>query len=77
MSAPITPPATLETALYEMIRPMSESDALLAVQAFRAADEKTAESALEAMSKDGLKLLVALLEAELKRRRGKSCEDQS
>ncbi len=65
------------TTLYEMIRPMSEGDTLLAVQALRAADEKAAESALEAMSKDGLKLLVALLETELERRRGKSCEDQS
>ncbi len=65
------------TTLYEMIRPMSESDALLAVQALRAADEKTAESALEAMSKDGLKLLVDLLETELEDRGRKSCEDPS
>ncbi len=68
------------TELYDMIRPMSEADALLAVQFLRAADAgdiDTAESVLRTMPKESVKLLVAIMETELESRRRKSCENPS
>lgn len=54
-----------------IIHPMSEGDTLLALQAARATladDMEGASTAMEAMSTEGLELLIALLKAKAEQR---------
>ena len=54
----------------EIIRAMSEDDALLALQAARADDIEEAGAAMETMSKEGLDAFISILEESIKRKMG-------
>lgn len=54
----------------EIIRSMSEDDALLALQAARADNIEKSEAAMRAMSPEGLNAFISILEESIRRKMG-------